>query len=240
MRGIAVFYHTLFFSGDPPQLLPSACAIVHEQMQVLTQGGLLGAASQFIVGINGGDESKEYADLLLPPKATRIMHGLQSKSECRTILALEQWLPGHEDWYVCYFHAKGATHPIEEKTPDDIKYSRTRWRGCMMRNVIQNWTRCVSDLNSGFDAAGCHWMAPPFTPFGQHLFGGNFFWAKVSYLRTLPSIMERDRIKIQSGIDSAESRFEAEVWIGNGPRLPSVKDYHGPEWHPGMIRTCHG
>jgi len=228
MNPVCIFYHCLFELNGA--VLPNAVDIVREQMDALKSSGLLDAASEFIVGINGGDESRDLANLLIPPKAKVVMHGLQCRNECRTIRLIEEWLPGHEDWYVLSFHAKGCTHPAGDPM-------RTRWRGCMQRTVVTNWRQCVADLDSVFEAVGVHWMVPPATPPGQFIFAGNFWWAKASFLKTLPSIMERDRIKV-SGIDSLESRYEAEVWIGNGPRPPKVKDYHGPMWNPSKIGTC--
>jgi hypothetical protein len=107
----------------------------------------------------------------------------------------------------------------------------------MMKNAVQNWRTCVQDLDSGLESVGSHWMTGDQTPPGQSIWAGNFGWAKSAFLATLPSIMERDRIKL-SGIDSIESRYESEVWIGNGPRLPKVKDYHGPNWNPSKMATC--
>lgn len=213
---LAVFYHCLLKRGDPPEPIPAALSIVASQMATLKTSGLLDAASQLIVGINGGEESKPLADALLPAGASAVFHGLQCRNECRTIRLIEEWLPGHEDWYVLYHHSKGATKP-------DLR--NRYWRDCMERHCVKNWRRCVADLDSGCDAVGCHWFTPPFTPPGQRIFAGTFFWSKASYLRTLPSIMDRDRIKL-SGIDSIDSRYESEVWIGNGPVQPKVKDYH--------------
>lgn len=230
MKPIAIFYHCLFYMGEPPELLTNACDIVRGQMNALRETGLLDAASEMVVGINGGKESDEMANLLLPDKARRVLHGLQCRNECRTILALEQWVQEHRDWYVLYFHAKGATHdPL-----DGYSFS---WRSCMMKGVVKNWRTCIADLDAGCDAVGSHWMVHPATPVGHNIFAGNFFWVKASFVLTLPSIMERDRIKV-SGIDSIESRYEPEVWIGNGPQVPIVKDYHGPNWNPGQLGNC--
>lgn len=228
MSKIAVFYHCLFYLGDPPMLLMNACETVRAQMALLRETGLIHAAAEIVVGINGGKESNEIANILIPRKAKRVLHGLQCRNECRTILALERWLPGHSDWYVLYFHAKGSTN---QRPGFEL------WRDCMTHHCIKNWRQCVADLDCGHDAAGCHWMVPPAVPIGQRIFAGTFFWAKASYLLELPSIMERDRIKV-SGLDSLDSRYEAEVWIGNGPRAPKVKDYHGPNWNPSKIQTC--
>lgn len=230
MNPIAIFYHCLFYRDNENDLMENAVNIVRDQMAEARACGLLPEADEFYVGVNGGQESFQICNLLFPFKTHITFHGLQCHNECRTLRMIEEWLPGHDDWYVLYWHSKGAT-----KKPGDG--FTTIWRNCMMKHCIMNWRQCVADLDAGYDAVGCHWMQPPATPPGQNIFAGTFWWAKASYLMTLPSIMERDRIKL-SGLDSAESRYEAEVWIGNGPRLPKVKDYHGPGWNPSKIDTC--
>lgn len=228
-KRIAIFYHGVFML-KPDFVLPAAMPIILGQMETLRAGGLLDAADYFVAGINGGVESASRAKLAIPAKAKKVMHGLDSNSENLTIVELENWIRGldrHEDWNVLYFHSKGATHAIGDY--------RTPWRDCMMKHLVANWRQCVFDLET-YESVGCHWMAPPLTPKGQHIWAGNFWWARASFLSTLPSIFERDRIK-QSGIASLESRYESEVWIGNGPRLPTIKDYH-PNWDTSKINTC--
>lgn len=232
MNPIAIFYHCLFYMGDPPQALVAAPGIVQEQMVSALGSGLIDAASHILVGINGGEESRAVAETWLPSKSLKVFHGLSPKNENRTIVEIEKWLHLHSDWYVLYFHSKGATKPVGD-------WFTTTWRRCMMKWNILNWRQCVRDLESGYDAVGVHWMQPPATPEGQYIFAGTFWWATAEYLLTLPSIQDRDRIKV-SGLDSAESRYETEVWIGNGPRVPHVKDYHCPPggWNPSKIATC--
>jgi len=223
---IAIFYHGLFFTGSPPELNANAMHVVCEQMDMLHMSGLLNEADKFVVGLNGGVETGNIANLLIPSKAEVVLHGLQSKSENLTLVLLENWLktiPEGEEWYVLYFHAKGATH----KPNDEM---RGPWRTCMMHHLITNWRQCVSDLH-GVESVGCHWCVPPRTPATQYYWAGNFWWARSSFLKTLPSIYERQRIK-DSGIDSLESRYESEVLIGNGPRRPTIKDYC-PDWWVG-------
>lgn len=227
---IAIFYHCLTHLGDPPKLLPAATSIITGQMRLLKGSGLLDEADEFHVGINGGVESEPFVKSILPAKAQVAYHGLQSRNECSTIRMIEEWLPDSDGWYVMYAHSKGSTHPAGDP-------HSTRWRGCMMRHVVTNWRLCVKALDEGYEAAGVHYMVPPATPAGQYIFGGNFWWAKASFLRTLPSIMERARIK-ESGINALESRYESECWIGNGGRPPKVKDFHGPFWNPSKIATC--
>lgn len=222
MSKIAIFYHCLFVMGDPPSPLEAAESIVSEQMDSVQNSGLWDSASEFHVGVNGTPkDSGRYVKEYLPENAHIKYHGLASKNECSTIAQLEDWLPGHEDWLVLYFHSKGATWPITHQLS-------INWRRCMMFHLVHRWTRCVRDLSGNAEAVGCHWFEYPRTPIGQYVFGGNFWMAKASFLRTLPSIHERARIK-QDGIEALSSRYESEVWLGNGPRPPKVVDYH-PNW----------
>lgn len=224
---IAIFYHCLFFLGNPPVLLPHALQVVKEQKKLMEVTGLIKNAGYMLVGVNGGEESEHLARGAFP-NARLVFHGLESRNENLTIVEMEKWVRSHHDWYVLYLHSKGATHGYGGLSGGQ----RERWRNCMMRHLVGNWRECVKDLDAGFESVGCHWLSKttawririPFPP-DQSMWAGNFFWAKASFLATLPSILLRDRIKL-SGIKSLESRFEAEVWIGNGKRLPIVKDYH--------------
>ena len=218
---LACFYHCLFMHGDPAAFREVAFDIVREQMEALRQSELLKALDHFVVGINGDKESLDYSNLVIPANAKRVLHGPQSKAENLTIVEIEKWIPGHEDWAVLYFHAKGCTHP-----EGDI--FRGNWRDCMMSRLVWNWQQCVAELDAGYESVGCHWMEfYQFVP-RQRMWAGNFWWAKASFLATLPSIYLRPQIK-QAGIGAFESRFEAEVWIGNGPRAPRRIDHH-PGW----------
>ncbi len=224
---ILIVYHCYLFSNSPPDLLPNAFAVVHHQMSRLVATGLADAASEIIVGLNGGEESLDVARLIVPPKAQIVLHGLACKNENPTIVLMENWIKAHpEETYVLYLHAKGSSH--DPATP----YGQfdAKWRDCMMNACVENWHQCVHDL-ANYEAVGCHWLTGQGHDHSQHYFAGTFFWARASFLRTLPSIMERERIKV-SGLGAAESRFESEVWLGNGPRLPTIRDYHlGPIAH---------
>lgn len=221
---IAIFYHCLFYAGEPPTFRESAYRIVYEQIKALEGSGLLEACSHFVVGLNGGQESESFKTVLIPAKAKVVMHGLASKAENLTLVELEKWAPNNPDWCVLYFHAKGCTH---DATSDYGKFA-ARWRNCMMRRCVVEWRNCIELLESGYEAVGCHWLTGMGQDKSQSLFAGNFWWATSNFLKTVPSIFLRDRIK-QSGIASVESRYEAEVWIGNG-KLPKAKD----------LETSHG
>lgn len=213
-KPIAIFYHCVFMD-DPEHIWTQAPFIIREQMGWLRDVGLMHNANQIHCGINGGLESASWADNILPSNSLKVLHGLQCKNELRTLRLLEEWVPHNPGWNVLYVHSKGATKPNE---------MNTRWRNCMMRNLVSNWRQCTEALKN-FDSVGCHWQGPPLCPPTQHIWAGNFWWATSDFLATLPSLTETQRVKL-SGIDSLESRYEAEVWIGNGPRLPRVLDMH--------------
>lgn len=216
---IAVWYHCLFQIED--RFLEPAFEVVQEQMAQSIGSGLVDSANEIVVGINGGEESRQVASLVIPTKARLVMHGLDCRNENLTLAALENWLPSHPDYYVLYFHSKGATRETESEYGKFI----IQWRRCLMRHCVSEWRHCVALLDQGFDAVGAHWMPGAGPLHNQNIFAGNFWWAKASFLATLPSIYKRDRIK-ESGIKALESRYESEVWIGNGPRLPKAKDLH--------------
>jgi len=218
---IVIFYHTYLFTGNPPVLVNNAVAVTHDQMNRLRESGLADAADEIIIGVNGGRESLDMLSIIAPAKAKLVPHGLESKNENPTLVLLEKWLREHqEEAYVLYFHAKSASH----ENSSEYGQFDWKWQNCMMTNCVDRWQQCVADLGA-YEAVGCHWLTGQGWDHSQHYFAGTFFWARASYLRTLPSIFLRERIKV-SGIASPESRYEAEVWIGNGPRLPTVKDYH--------------
>lgn len=226
MKPIAVFFHCLFFhnhrvAGAVPSLSLNACTIIKSQMTQLANSGLLEAAAEFHVGINGDDESLDIAKLHIPPKANLMLHGLEAKSETPTIVKVQEWALSHPGAYVFYFHSKGASHV-------DANYLQfvSRWRNCMMGNLVDQWRRCVADLDSGFDSVGCHWMTNMSPPSDKDsIWGGNFWWVTTDFLNTLEPITERELIKTH-GINAPIARMESERFLGAGPNLPKIKDYH--------------
>ncbi len=222
MKPIAIFFHGLFFLGDPPRHMPNAGCIISDQITQMVNSGLWDAAEQIIFGINGGEESYVVAKSIIPndKKVVVTLHGLASKSENLTIVMIEEWVKTHPGWNVLYLHAKGSSH---EPNSDYAQRVSKPWREAMMADLVVNWRQCVADLDAGHDVACMVWLSDQGWDKSQHYAAGTFFWATSDFLAKLPSIYLRDRIK-QDGIGAASSRFEAEVWIGNGPR-PKVKAY---------------
>ncbi len=217
---IAIFFHCLTHLGNPPELLPHAVTVINEQMCALEQSGLLKLCSEFIVGANGGDETKEILNLLIPARARIVLHGLESRSENLTIIEVEKFAKANpSDWLILYFHSKNATRDATSE------YGRKAeaWRRCMVRQCVTNWRQAVQYLQQGYDVACVHWRTGIMPDQSQHYAAGNHWWCTSRFFATLPSLYTRARIK-QSGIGNLESRYEAEIILGTGPRLPRVKD----------------
>lgn len=219
MKPIAIFYHGLFFIGDPPKHLPNAGCIVANQITQMIDSGLWDAAEEIHVGINGGKESEPVATAIIPAKARVKFHGLDSHAENLTIVMLHEWAKNHPGWDVLYLHSKGATHDPNSDYGSRIS---APWREAMMQELVVNWRRCVSDLETN-DIACMVWLWAQGWDHSQHIPAGNFLWTTSDFVAKLPSIYLRERIK-QDGIGAVTSRFEAEVFWGNGPR-PAVKAY---------------
>lgn len=210
---IAVFYHALFSHGNPREFRIGAWNIVSEAMQALNQSGLTEAAEEIHICYNGSEEERDFAQVIAPAKAQIVCHGLESFAENLTIVRLWEWSHSHPGWAVLYAHAKGATHPPESPYAQGVS---APWRKTMLTYMVGGWQQCVKDLESGADIVCCHWLWN-MADGTQHIPAGNFLWLNSSFIASLPSMHERARIK-QSGIAAAESRYEAEVFWGNGRR----------------------
>ncbi len=220
MKPIAIFYHGLFFVGDFPKTLPAAAEIIHEQMAQIVVTGLCEAATEFHVGINGAQESEVLVNTYMPKKAKVTYHGLQSRNENLTIVMLHEWAKEHPGWNVLYLHSKAATHDPNS----DYGKMASAWRRGMMADLVTNWQACVDDLDAGHDIVCSHFMWN-MADGSQHIPAGNFLWLTSDFAAKLPSIYLRQRIK-DDGISALTSRYESEVFWGNGP-TPKVK-----QWRP--------
>lgn len=199
--------------------LPAAPEIVAGQMAALKTSGLEDAATEIHIGVNGTKaESEPFVGLLLPSKAQVTYHGLQCRNELRTIVMLWEWAKTHPGWNVLYFHAKSSTHAPDSHYGNNVAGP---WRVGMMQDLVLGWKNCVADLEN-HDIVCSHWMWG-MADGTQHIPAGNFLFVTSDFVAKLPSMMVRDRLRV-SGLDSVESRFEGEVFWGNGPK-PNVKSY---------------
>ena len=211
MRPIAVFYHCLLSSKhrDIPQ--DYAFNLIANQMDALKQSGLEAAAQEIYIGVNGPANDAMGVACLAPDKATVMHNGEGATTEIPTLNILRDWASANPGWNVLYHHTKGVSTPNQADG----------WRRRMENVCVWGWQECLKGLDRGADAAGAHWLTPERYPgsIQSPFFGGTFWWAKTDYINTLPPLPEA----------KWENRYEAETWIGKGPRRPRVVDFY-PGW----------
>jgi hypothetical protein len=207
---IAVWFHAKI-NGEGVPNPDAALEVAASQLDALKSSGLAEAMDSFDIGVNGTDSDALLLSVLTPGNPRFHVHGTKARSEIPTMNKLRESLePG---WLVLYHHTKGITHPGEELYE--------KWRLCMERGCVWNWQQCVKLLGLQYESVGCHWLTPEKwgaavkSPF----WGGTFWWAKSEYLMTLPPLPE----------SSWANRYEAESWIGRGPRRPRILDF-APHW----------
>lgn len=119
-----------------------------------------------------------------------------STGEPDTLNQLRGIIP--DDDVSLYIHTKGVTRL-------DFKQNSTDWRKFMEYFVLDKWRDCVSALVE-YDACGVNYWSDHEKPH----FSGNFWWAKNSYLKTLPPV--------------SSNRLDAEFWVGrNNPNVKCFK-----------------
>lgn len=205
----AIWFHCRLTGGSVNT--PNAVAIMQEQLATLNSSGAIEQCSEFIIGCSESDRALAASLVPNPMRTIFVTHPDDHRGELPTLAHLRAWLPGHPHEYVLYLHIKCATR---------FDQLCTNWRRCMMRQLVWNHRHCRNLLDLGHEAVGCHWLTPEEcgaivrSPF----FGGNFWWARASFLATLPELPPSARTR--------EEFYLAESWIGMGPRRPVVKDLH--------------
>lgn len=201
-RPILIFYHCALNYPDRVW----AMTLIREQMEHLKSVGLTDSAKEIVIGMNGDDndmfklrEVVGEKPIILPmPK------DLWPSGEVGTMRAMAEIIQGHAPSHVLYFHTKGLSFPPGH----GLHEHRRDWRKSMSAVVIDRWRECVALLEQGHESVGNWWNIA----FNGQYWAGNFFWVTSEFLLTLPYLDIKDQ--------NEGGRYEAEVWIGRGPRLP--------------------
>jgi hypothetical protein len=211
MAKIAIFFHCILQSKERAIDLDYALSLISSQMEAFQKSGLADAASEMYVCVNGDESDTTAIAQMVPNKAVMVCHGAGAITEITTMNVIRRWVPNHPNWYVHYSHTKGVSTPNQADG----------WRRRMEHYNVWRWRDCILALDKGHDACGCHWLTPEQNPesIKTPMFGGTFFWAKSNYLATLPPLPEAIWV----------NRYEAESWIGRGPKRPKVVDF-SPGW----------
>ena len=162
---------------------------VKEHTDALRESGLEGHPDfRLHVGLVGNEQNADRVrDYLRKKKMKWTLAGWRSEGwEQVTLNALADDCQRAEG-LVFYGHTKGAK---------DSGRFNDEWRRRMTYFNVTRWKDAVTALRT-YDAYGCHWMELE----GNWLFGGNFWWTHMQYLRLLEP-------------PGLENRWRAEDWIG--------------------------
>jgi len=229
---LAIFHHSrlsggrqyLDYANRTPNIINPkfARSVFLDQMKALVDCGLYENANEIILGVNAAIEDADgaFVEANHPPGSKRKYWGADAESLLPTMRFMQEWSKTHPNWYVLFFHTKSVNH-----AGDPIYVN---WRLCSEKAVLRNWRQCVADLDADFDAVGPHWIRRE--QYGNHVnpehggtpfFGGVIYWAKASFLATLPMLPEK--------ATCTADWYLPEHVIGMGPKLPKVKD-PAPHW----------
>lgn len=162
---------------------------VKEHINALKQSELDKNLSTFNVGIVGNEENRWHVkDYISEKTSCNFIVESETGWEQETMNKMREFIHENEG-YIFYAHSKGSSDP----SPINIA-----WRKSMIYFNIIQWRKALSYLEN-YDTVGCHWVTDPNDH--KQFWGGNFWWATIEYLRTLPPI----------GMDN---RWRAEGWNG--------------------------
>jgi hypothetical protein len=109
---------------------------------------------------------------------------------------------------VGYIHSKGITN---------LTKSTNKWRKTLEYAIIEKYQDNFEALKNNYDVSGIFWMQS-----NLH-FSGNFWWAKSSYIKTLPRPIIEDWRLHSYNDDFWKSKYRYEVWIGiNNPKVNEI------------------
>ena len=196
--------------------------IVLQHFNTICNWALIDELEEIRIGIVGKPELRKLVKEML--HQSMVKHKIKiviergSGDEYVTLEKMREASMTEDNVLYFYGHTKGSFRP----TLTNMIWVRTM----LFYNVVQRRALFQKFENTKIDCAGAFWLTqaahpqiiqddPNATPF----FGGNFWWAKSSYVRTLPQVAK-------------QTRYQSERWIGlNNPTIYSTTP---PEWHPDM------
>lgn len=183
--------------------------IVDEQVLKLRASGLWDKTERLFVGLLG-PRPDEFP--LTDPKILPMYFGVDYTPAERPTLAALQWFCRTRDCMVYYIHTKGVFSPANG-TRD--------WRHSMEHFIITRHQDCIAAL-SEHDICGINWHSS-----WCRFFGGNFWWARSDYVRSLPDIRSLEPIP---GRDHSP-RHVCERWVGENPAVRAISLHESRTHH---------
>lgn len=107
--------------------------------------------------------------------------------------------------YVCYYHLRGVTSPVDNMPVVDQRHYMTYFN-------IERYDLCLNYLEQGMDAVGVDLSTWP----AVH-FSGNFWWSKSEHINRLTAPEEMPGIPNFYSSDDKYHRHRCEMWICSDP-----------------------
>lgn len=218
MKKIKVFIHLI-------DLFENYKEISDELVDNIISSGLISAATEINIYYHykiGIDNFKWLKDKLSIYPNVKFISGkaMPKDYEIPTVMEVRtSAVEDPEEFYALYLHHKGVSY---ENEPEDSP--NADFRRLLEYFNIQQWRECIEALDRGYDVSGVNWW----DAYGAWHFPGNFWWAKSSYLKTLPELVPPHTVDYKrqltvGSFDDEWYRAEAEVWIGlNNPKAYSI------------------
>ena len=236
-QSFALFYHI----WCPPNS-QSTRLIVDEQLRRVFRSGVTDAGS-FHCCISGQDHQQIASYLSMFPWITSVTStDDEGRFEGDTLVRLHDYCQNNTALQaVGYIHTKGI-RLLGSDTEPALFRAVNSWRHFMEWGVIDRWREAIVLLQS-YDAVGVNYRLDPWPHFG-----GNFWWSKASYVRSLVKPIaynfpiDNELIQKQDARDGRgrDDRLYYERWLGiNNPNAFSFYGYPfkdsgktlSPEYH---------
>lgn len=210
-RGIQIVYHI--------GALGAWEAILREQLELLKTTGLADRSEHIYVQVSGMGTAagrdkieKLFRRYSYFYKVRFEYYPSLQVFEFPSIQKVQEIARNNPACNIMYFHTKGASYPLRISDPRILENYK-QWRKVMEYFNIQRWQDCVAALNTA-DTCGIEY-GTQYTD-KPNIFGGNFWWAKASYI---------NRCQLNT-----DSRFDCEFFIGSGN--PKVKNFFASGSNP--------
>jgi hypothetical protein len=208
MTDIKIFWHVNELNGWNH--------VMDQQWDLIEKSGLEKAAKEIVVCTNGQpwtferwDQEKNASKLKKKTTLTGVYKDA-SLHEFSTLNYLHHVANNADDeCYICYIHLKGLLRWGDQNVGD--------WRDFMNYFTIEKWKDNVEALDQGAQVVGTNYNTDPWPHFA-----GNFWWAKLSYIKTLQPLhhpedkLNRGYTQFKPHPTNPHWRFDHEAWLHSG------------------------
>ena len=118
--------------------------------------------------------------------------------ECPTLRIMYEFAQIYPDTKLLYLHTKGISYT------GSIYHNETDWITMMLHGLVTHAKECLERLDGSCDTVGLNLVSDPVPQYS-----GNFWWAKSSYVASLP-------------LHTLTDKMSAEKWLLSNPTVRSL------------------